>query len=139
LTDAERKADRGAFFKSIHATLDHLTWADEMWLSRFTAYPKPGVSIPGSTGRHPAWDGLRAARQRIDSALIDWADRLDPDWLQGELTWYSGAMQREVTQAKALLVVHLFNHQTHHRGQVHAMLTAAGARPGDTDLPMLVI
>jgi uncharacterized damage-inducible protein DinB len=55
----------------------------------------------------------------------------------GDLGWFSGAMGREVTKPKALLVLHMFNHQTHHRGQIHAMLTTAGARPGDTDIPFM--
>jgi len=54
--------------------------------------------------------------------------------LLGNLTWQSGAAGRQVSRPVGLLVAHLFNHQTHHRGQVHAMLTAAGQRPGDTDL-----
>ena len=57
--------------------------------------------------------------------------------LAGELHWYSHAMGREMAKPYGLCVMHLFNHQTHHRGQVHAMLTAAGARPDDTDLPFM--
>ena len=64
-----------------------------------------------------------------------WAEKLDPTWLEGDLTWFSGAAQREVTKPKGLLVAHMFNHQTHHRGQVHCMLTQCGAKPGATDLP----
>jgi uncharacterized damage-inducible protein DinB len=55
--------------------------------------------------------------------------------LAGELTWFSGAIKAEVRKPKWLLVTHMFNHQTHHRGQVHCMLTQAGSKPGDTDLP----
>ncbi|MEZ5861079.1 MAG: DinB family protein [Geminicoccaceae bacterium] len=69
--------------------------------------------------------------------LLEWARGLDPGWLAGELSWHSGAIGREVTRPRALLVAHLFNHQTHHRGQVHAMLTAAGAKTGPTDLPFM--
>ena len=58
-------------------------------------------------------------------------------WLAGDLTWYSGAAQRSLTGPRWKLVVHFFNHQTHHRGQIHAMLTQAGAKPGDTDLPLM--
>ncbi|HAR51365.1 MAG TPA: damage-inducible protein DinB, partial [Roseovarius nubinhibens] len=54
--------------------------------------------------------------------------------LASDLAWYSGTLGRDVTRALGLCVAHFFNHQTHHRGQIHAMLTAAGARPGDTDL-----
>lgn len=63
-----------------------------------------------------------------------WAQNLDAGWLEGDLTWRSTAYNRDFTKPKWLLVTHLFNHQTRHRGQVHAMLTAAGAKPDDTDL-----
>jgi uncharacterized damage-inducible protein DinB len=57
--------------------------------------------------------------------------------LAGELSWYSAAMQTEIRRPRWALIVHFFNHGTHHRGQVHGMLTAAGARPTDTDLPFM--
>ena len=69
---------------------------------------------------------------------MQWAAALDPQWLEGELSWRSGAKQRDVTTNKALLVIHMFNHQTHHRGQVHALLTRAGEMPADTDLWLVV-
>ena len=68
--------------------------------------------------------------------MIAWATNLDSQWLENDLTWLSGAAGREVTKPKWLLVTHLFNHQTHHRGQVHCMLTQCGAKPGATDLPL---
>ena len=52
----------------------------------------------------------------------------------GDLSWFSGALQADVSKPMWMLVSHFFNHQTHHRGQVHAMLTSAGAKPDDTDL-----
>ena len=74
---------------------------------------------------------------RFDQTILDWADTIDPSWLAADLTYYSFAIQREVTQPNWVLVAHLFNHQTHHRGQVHCMLTQAGQRPSDTDLPFM--
>lgn len=138
LDDAARRHDRGAFFGSIHATFNHLIWADQMWLHRFAGTPKPAApSIAQSVAMHAAWDVVVAERNRVDVAISEWAEAIDPAWLAGELTWFSGAVGREMTQPVAPLVVHLFNHQTHHRGQIHAMLTAAGVRPGDTDLPLM--
>jgi len=136
LTDAQRKEQRGAFFGSIHGTLNHLLWADQIWMSRFAGTPKPkAAGISGSPTMYENWDELARERRGFDQAIADWADHLDPAWLEGDLTWHSGATGREVTKPKWLLVTHLFNHQTHHRGQVHCMLTQCGARLGATDLP----
>lgn len=137
LTDEARRQNRGAFFNSIHATLCHLLWGDRMWLSRFAGTPKP--SVPGSESARmiEGWSELLAERRVTDAVIGEWAATLSPDWLAGDLTWVSGMARREFTRPKALLVMHMFNHQTHHRGQVHAMLTAAGATPHDTDLMLL--
>lgn len=136
LTDAQRKEQRGAFFGSIHGTLNHLLWADQMWMSRFagTAPPK-GKRPADSTAECETWVELKAARAAFDDVIISWAGKLDAAWLEGDLTWFSGSAGREVTKPRWLLVTHLFNHQTHHRGQMHCMLTQCGVQPGATDLP----
>jgi uncharacterized damage-inducible protein DinB len=136
LSDGARKEPRGAFFGSIHGTLNHLLWGDQMWLSRFAGTPRPKVlSIPESVGMLDSWHDLKRERTTFDRMILDWAERLDPAWFAGELTYFSGGAGRELTRPKWLLVTHMFNHQTHHRGQVHCMLTQAGVRPGTTDLP----
>jgi len=137
LDDAARRADRGAFFGSIHGTLSHLLWADMMWLHRFSGTDKPAQRIRQSAEMVTDWDDLAAQRRGFDGVIASWAETVSPEWLAGELSWFSGATQREMRRPASVLVAHLFNHQTHHRGQVHAMLTAAGARPGDTDLMLL--
>jgi uncharacterized damage-inducible protein DinB len=135
LPDEERRRDRGAFFKSIHGTLCHILFGDQIWMHRFAGLPAPKAkSIADSATAIADWAELKAERVRLDAVIIGWADRLDPKWLEGDLTWHSGAYNRDFTRPKWLLVTHLFNHQTHHRGQAHALLTAAGGRPEDTDL-----
>ncbi len=134
LTDAARREDRGAFFKSIEGTLNHLLWGDMMWLHRFAATPRPSGGIAGSASRIPDWDQLKAERKAVDEAILIWSEGLEEGWLAGNLTWISSAASREFTKPNWLLVAHFFNHQTHHRGQAHALLTAAGAKPDDTDL-----
>jgi uncharacterized damage-inducible protein DinB len=137
LSDQDRKRDRGAFFGSIHATLNHLLWADRMWMHRFTGTEKPAGGIPASVGVYADWRQLRREREAFDNVIIGWAENLDTQWLEGELTWYSGNTGREVTRPKWVLVTHMFNHQTHHRGQVHCMLTQCWIKPDPTDLPYL--
>lgn len=138
LSDLDRRADRGLFFGSIHRTLSHLLWADQLWLHRFAGTPLPNApDIAGSTTMWHGWLEMAAERERFDQVIRDWAERLQPARLEGQRTWYSGSASREITRPRALLVTHLFNHQTHHRGQVHAALTSLGADPGVTDLPFM--
>ena len=90
-----------------------------------------------SVSRYRDWEGLKAARAAFDRTILDWADAVDDAWLAAAYTYYSGAMKRDVTLPRWLLVTHMFNHQTHHRGQVHCMLTQAGGKPSDTDLSLM--
>ncbi len=138
LSDAERRQDRGAFFDSIHATLNHLLWADQIWMHRLTDFPQPEPfikTIKDSVHMHLDWQDLVQARQTFDEKLLSWSSTIDEKILEGDLTWFSASAKREITHPKWVLFTHLFNHQTHHRGQVHVMLTAAGAKPDDTDIP----
>lgn len=134
LGDEARMADRGAFFGSIHGTLSHLLWGDTIWMSRFDGWENPDVGIPESPYWVADWADLQARRTDADDRIQEWARGLTDDDLRRDLSWYSGALGRGVTKPLALCAVHFFNHQTHHRGQVHALLTGAGARPDDTDL-----
>jgi uncharacterized damage-inducible protein DinB len=139
LSDAERLKDRGAFFGNIHCTLSHLLWGDQQWMSRFAQgeVEKPPVLVRTGAGNYADWADLKARRVGFDSRLTAWADAMDPSWLYGNLSWYSGAAKADLVKPRWVLVTHMFNHQTHHRGQVHAMLTAAGAKPDDTDLMLM--
>ena len=136
LSDDARDLDRGAFFGSIRGTLSHLMWGDLMWISRFEGGEGPGASIPASPGLFD-WQTLMRDRPQLDARIAGWAWMVLPEDLDGDLTWFSGAVGRQMTMPKANCIMHFFNHQTHHRGQVHGMLTAAGARPDDTDLILL--
>ncbi|MDJ1007444.1 MAG: DinB family protein [Paracoccaceae bacterium] len=137
LGDADRRADRGAFWGSIHRTLSHLLWGDTIWMGRFDGGPPPDVKIADSGDWVVEWEELKLLREGLDGRIFKWALAAKPADIEGDLVWFSGAVGREVRQPKAVCLIQLFNHQTHHRGQVHAMLTAAGARPEDTDLPFM--
>ncbi|MBD8890392.1 DinB family protein [Roseibium litorale] len=135
LSDAQRREDRGAFFKSIHSTLNHILFADSVWMNRFTgrsyAHRGMGVDI------HDDFDALRQAHLAITDEISNWVETLDVEWLAGDLTWTSSDGKRTSTRPRWLLVSHLFNHQTHHRGQITTMLSQCGLDIGVTDLPFV--
>jgi len=81
---------------------------------------------------------LQRLRVDADARISDWAQRVDEPWLAEDLVWFSQSAQRELRNPRGFLVTHFFNHQTHHRGQAHAMITAAGEQTGDTDLFLVV-
>src|SRR5262245_19286909 len=81
LPDAQRKEPRGAFFGSIHGTLNHLLWGDQMWMSRFAGTPRPKGSIPESVAQLEDWADLQRERAAFDQVIIDWAAALDARWL----------------------------------------------------------
>src|ERR1700761_50019 len=90
LPDAERRQDRGAFFGSIHGTLNHLLWGDQAWMSRFAGWAKPDKPGTESARLYDDFTEMRAKRAEIDTGIEAWAAALKVDWLAGELTWFSG-------------------------------------------------
>ncbi len=138
LDDPARLAPRGLFWGSLHGTLCHLLWADRMWMSRFDGWARPPVTLRESAHLVADFDHLLHARAADDGRISAWADGVTEAWLAEDLTWTSGASGRERSAPRPLLVAHMFNHQTHHRGQAHAALTQAGVDPGDTDLFFVV-
>ena len=134
LETAEVTRDRGAFFGSMLGTLNHLLWGDMTWMSRFDGGPAPDLPALESTRMCPTLAAWSAERFRLDGRITHWVKSLHSVDLAGTLTWYSGSAEREVTAPMGGLVVHFFNHQTHHRGQVHAMLTATGSKAPISDL-----
>jgi len=138
LSDDERRRERRAFFGSIHKTLSHLLWGDQTWMSRFSPeVHKPQAGIPESVSLYPDWDALKRERVAFDATMIAWADTLADAALTGNLSFFSRSANRDLHVPIWLAVTHMFNHQTHHRGQVHCMLTQAGGTPSITDLPAL--
>ena len=138
IPDAARRLDRGAFWGSLHGTLCHLLWGDQMWMSRFDGWEKAAVIQKQSATLVEDFDELRRLRVEADAKISVWAGRVTDAWLAEEQVWFSASVQRELRQPRSLLVTHLFNHQTHHRGQAHALITACGETTGDTDLFLVV-
>ena len=138
LTDEQRREDIGLFWSSLHGTLCHLLWGDRQWMSRMDGWPPNTIPNAQSPTLIHDFDALRGARVIADEKLEEFANRIDDAWLDEDLTWYSGAAKRTMSREKRGLMVHFFNHQTHHRGQAHAGLTRFGEDPGDTDLFLVV-
>jgi len=134
LSEEERRRDRAAFWHSIHGTLGHILWGDSQWMSRFDNWKRPETPIKESDHFIEDWAELCAARKKGDADISRWAAAVDDAWLGDDLVWFSAAAGREIRAPKRFLVTHFFNHQTHHRGQAHGLLTAAGQQTGDTDL-----
>ncbi|AXI48857.1 damage-inducible protein DinB [Sulfitobacter sp. SK012] len=135
---AELHKDRGAFFGSIFGTLNHLLWGDTIWMSRWCSdVPAPDVGIPDSIAFTPDLDVWDTKRFRLDGRMRIWSETLRNVDLSGDLSWHSDALARDVTRPMAVCVAHMFNHQTHHRGQLHAMLSQAGMTPPVSDLFMM--
>jgi uncharacterized damage-inducible protein DinB len=131
----ELTKDRGAFFGSILGTLSHLLWGDMLWLNRFDpSAPSPDGGPAESVSAYADLADWRAERLRTDMRIQVWADKVTEDDLKENLTMFSRVLQAETSAEMAMCVPHFFNHQTHHRGQIHAMLTAAGYEAPVSDL-----
>ncbi len=135
LPDEMRKRDLGAFFKSLHGTLNHILFADLIFLARFTGSAMPEGDFGGEL--HDDFETLRAGHETTDARILDWVAGLDRAWLGETLTFTS--MIDGVTRSlpRWAMVTQMFNHQTHHRGQATTLLKQLGVDPGITDIPWL--
>jgi uncharacterized damage-inducible protein DinB len=132
LSDTERKRDVGAFFKSIHGTLNHLLLADRIWLGRFTGEPFVATSLDQQL--FADFGELRVERCATDAAIDAWVSSLSNDALEVELAYTTVVNPQPKRLPLWLAAVHFFNHQTHHRGQLTTLLRQRGIDPGVTDL-----
>ena len=135
MTDEERRRDLGAFFRSVHSTLNHLLFGDRAWLGRFTG--EHLELAPIGEDLFEDFAALRAERERMDERLLSWAGALDREWLASDFTYTSGIDRVTRTVPAWVLVTHLFNHQAHHRGQLTTLIKQLGYEPGVTDLPWM--
>ncbi len=131
LSPDDYKADRGAFFGSVHGTLNHLLVADRIWMRRFTGVGDAPTGL--DTILFHAFAELAAARAAEDDRIAHFIEGLDEGALARELS-YVNSSGNAFTQRLASLLDHFFNHQTHHRGQVHALLTGLVGQAPELDL-----
>ena len=131
--DAEDLArPRPSFFGSILATLNHLQVGDRLWLSRIEGKPDPEVTRLDQI-LHTDFEPLAKAREALDARLFSVVAGLSSDRLAGSLEYANIAGEKQSTPL-ALVLGHLFNHQTHHRGQVHNLLSDTSVAPPPLDL-----
>jgi uncharacterized damage-inducible protein DinB len=135
LSDEERKREMGAFFGSIHRTLNHIYVGDEAWMQRLAGEPVTMTS-PAEV-RFSDFEELWNARRRLDRKISDWADRVSDAFADGIFRFRSVTYQRDIEMPGWAAIVQVFNHQTHHRGQVTTLLKQLGKDPGPTDLPVM--
>ena len=136
LSDAQRKEDVGAFFKSVHGTLNHLLLADRVWLGRFRGQPFPARAL--NQELYADFETLQRERQRTDNDIEMLIASLTEADLARDLHYTPISNPQPRTSPVWFALTHFFNHQTHHRGQTHAMITAMGEKTGDTDLFLLI-
>ncbi|MFL5205866.1 MAG: DinB family protein [Microvirga sp.] len=132
LPDADYRADRGAFFKSVHGTLNHLLVADQIWLKRFSGRGDAPNRLDAILFEN--LDDLWDARHREDERIIAYIDSLSEADLGGRIRYKTITNPVEIEQPLAPALIHFFNHQTHHRGQVHCLLTGFGLEAPSLDL-----
>jgi uncharacterized damage-inducible protein DinB len=132
MSDEERKLDRGAPFKSISGTLNHLLVTDRMWLGRFYANPFVVPSLDYEL--YADYEELDRERQITDAAISNWVNSLSDEDLLEDLTFTAFSTPTEYTLPLWVCALHLFNHQTHHRGQLTTLIEQAGYDCGVTDL-----
>ena len=132
LDDTEYKKDRGAFFSSIHGTLNHLLVVDKAYISRIKGKDHGLKSLDQIL--YEKLFQLEEARIKEDKRLLDLVNNLSEESIYKEIT-YKGFETGNQTYTINLILITLFNHQTHHRGQIHNMLSQAGIKPPQIDIP----
>ena len=124
LSDEQWNRDTGAVFASLKGTLNHVLVADRIWLKRFTGEGEASAALDAIL--YEDFDRLRAARETEDRRIVAWVEGLSPKALEGRFTYMTVTDLRTISQRLAPALDHFFNHQTHHRGQAHAILTTLG-------------
>jgi uncharacterized damage-inducible protein DinB len=124
LDEEEFNRDTGAFFGSMMGTLNHVLAADRIWMKRFTGEGDAPTKL--DTILHRALPGLKVAREAEDQRIMDWVESLDDEAVAGRFTYMTATDMRTISQRLSPALDHFFNHQTHHRGQAHMILTVLG-------------
>jgi uncharacterized damage-inducible protein DinB len=131
LSDAERRRDLGAFFKSVHGTLNHLLLGDRIWMTRFEGHDHPSTGLDSIL--YDDFAELRAARDEMDWRIEAFFNSAPDAFLERDIEYLNNSGFRSIDPVNVLLP-HFFNHQTHHRAQVHTLLSQLGRETPVLDL-----
>jgi uncharacterized damage-inducible protein DinB len=131
LTDADYRRDLGAFFGSVHGTLNHLLLGDTIWMARLDgrSYPSTGLAAI----QFDAFVALREARREMDRRIEQFFSALPPGFENGSVRYINNSGV-DTEDPWSVILPHFFNHQTHHRAQVHTLLSQLGHQPPVLDL-----
>jgi uncharacterized damage-inducible protein DinB len=132
LSTEQYRADRGAFFKSVHGSLNHLLVTDRIWMRRFTGEGEAPNRLDAIL--FETFETLRAARETEDRRIVDFVEGLDEERIEGTIKYRRVSSPEAFEQQLAPALAHWFNHQTHHRGQIHALLTGLSGTAPELDL-----
>jgi uncharacterized damage-inducible protein DinB len=136
LPEADYRRDAGAFFGSVNGTLNHILVGDRIWMRRFTGegptYDRLDLIL------HDGVRALATEREAEDSRITGWIDSLAADSLDANIAYRMITAPVEIVQPLAPALIHFFNHQTHHRGQVHALITRLGGRDAAPSLDLVL-
>jgi uncharacterized damage-inducible protein DinB len=136
LPEADYRADGGAFFGSVHGTLNHILVGDRIWMRRFTGEGPIQTKLDEILFDDLA--SLRTAREAEDRRIRAYVDGLSEERLASTFTYRTIVKPTDITQALAPALSHFFNHQTHHRGQAHALLTAKAGREATPSMDLII-
>lgn len=121
LSDADYRADRGVFFRSMHGTLNHILVADRIWMKRFSGEGDAPSRLDAILFED--FSALRAARRAEDARIADYIGALTPEQLAGSFRYQTITHPVTMEQQLSFALDHFFNHQTHHRGHAHGILS----------------
>lgn len=132
LPDHKRKKPMGAYFSSVHRTLNHILLVDRLWLGRFQQVAVPFVGLDQEL--YSDYEQLKSGRRETDEALQHYLAGLGNEDMERTLTFTSAITHKEHTFLLGDCLLHMFHHQTHHRGQATTLLSQLGIDIGNTDL-----
>ncbi len=131
LSDADLKQIRPAFFNSIYNTLNHIMVGDRIWMTRFQGDEIPSMGLDRIL--YEDFSELWEVRVKEDQKIEDFFKQLKVEFLTQSITYWNNAGDIHEDPVP-LLITHFFNHQTHHRGQVHNLLSQTSVKPPSLDM-----